>query len=276
VEKIISNRKIPSKHKIKEDARTLQGEIKKAIDQRRIDNLNRADEGERGEGGDEDFDPPVEVFFAHDLSAEPGGVYRYQAKLQTFNQYATVVERLKDPTHATQVYIESEWSAPSDPVEVPSQQRIFLASAKTDSAQFEIYQWHQGRWLKEKFSAKIGEMIGGDRRVQIERERTNVTFDTGVRLIGLVQDRPYVPRKKKRSGAVELGETETSAAAVCQRRDGSTMELIQAVGKSDEERKLIEEAIKIDKRKKRKKAAKEESDQPRPPGGRGRGRGGGG
>jgi len=161
-------------------------------------------------------------------------------------------------------------------VEVPSQQRIFLASAKTDSAQFEIYQWHQGRWLKEKFGAKIGEIIGGDRRVQIERERTTVTFDTGVRLIGLVKDRAYVPRKKKRSGAVEIGETETSTAAVCARRDGSTMELIQAAGKSDEERRLIEEAIKIDKRKKRKKAAKEEEDEPRSPAGRGRGRGGGG
>ncbi len=276
VAKIISNRKIPSKHKIKEQARTLQGEIKKALDQRRIDDLNRADEGERNEGGDEDFDPPVEVFFAHDLTAEPGGVYRYQVKLQTFNQYAAVVERLKDPNDATEVYVESEWSAPSDAVEVPSQQRIFLASAKTDSAQFEIYQWHQGRWLKEKFGAKIGEIIGGDRRVQIERERTTVTFDTGVRLIGLVKDRAYVPRKKKRSGAVEIGETETSTAAVCARRDGSTMELIQAAGKSDEERRLIEEAIKIDKRKKRKKAAKEEEDEPRSPAGRGRGRGGGG
>ncbi len=275
VEKIISYRKIPSKHRIKEDARALQAKIKKAIDQRRIDELNRSDEDERDEGNEENLDRPEEIVFAHDLSAEPGGVYRYQVKLRTFNQYATVVERLKDPLDATQVYVESEWSAPSDPVEVPSQQRIFLASAKTDSAQFEIYQWHQGRWLKEKFSAKIGEIIGGDRRVQIARERTSVTFDTGVRLIGLVKDRPYVPRKKRRNGAVELGEIETSAAAVCQRRDGNTMELIQAAAKTDEERKLIEEAIKIDRRKSRRRSAKEDPDKPRPPGGRGRGRGGG-
>lgn len=275
VEKILGYRKIPAKHRIKAEARALQAKIKKASDRRRIDELNRANEDQRDEGGDEDFDPPVEVFFAHDLSAEPGSIYRYQVKLQTFNQYATVVERLKDPIDATQVYVESDWSAPSDPVEVPSQQRIFLASAKSASAQFEIYQWHQGRWLKEKFSAKIGEIIGGDRRVQIERVRTDVTFDTGIRLIGLVEDRPYVPRKKKRNGAVELGETETSTAAVCQRRDGSTMELIQAAGKSDEERKLIEEAIKIDKRKSRRRSAREDPDDPRSPGGRGRGRGGG-
>ena len=275
VEKVLGYRKIPPKHRIKEKAFALQAEIKKAIDQRRIDDLKRASENERDAGDEGDFDRPEEIVFAHDHSAEPGSVYRYQVKLQTFNQYATVVERLKDPIDATQIYIESDWSAPSDPVEVPSQQRIFLASAKTESAQFEIYQWHQGRWLKEKFSTKIGEIIGGGRRVLIDRKRTEVKFDTGVRLIGLVEDRPYVPRKKKRNGTVELGEIETSAAAMCQRRDGSTMELIQAAGKTDEERKLIEEAIKIDKRKKRKKAAKEGDDGLRPPGGRGRGRGGG-
>ena len=273
VKQIISNRKIPSKHRIKEEARALQEEIKKAIDQREIDDLKRASEDPREQGGDEDFDPPVEIVFAHDHTAEPGSVYRYQVKLQTFNQYATVVERLKDPTDATQVYIESDWSAPSDPVEVPSQRRIFLASSKTDSAQFEIYQWHQGRWLKEKFSTKIGETIGGDRRVQIARERIDVEFDTGFRLIGLVKDRPYVPRRKKRNGTVELGETKTSAAAVCQRRDGSTMELIQAAAKTDEERKLIDEAIKLDKRRKRKRDAKDDDGEPRSPGGRGRGGG---
>ena len=276
VEKIINNNKIPSNHRLKEDARTLRNEIEAAVKDREIEDLRRASQDQGDEGADEDLDRPVEIVFAHDLSAEPGGVYRYQVKLQTFNQYATVVERLKDPVDATQVYVESEWSAPSDPVEVPSQQRIFLVSAKTDSAQFEIYQWHQGRWLKEKFSAKIGEIIGGDRRVQIERKRTIVKFDTGVRLIGLVKDRPYIPRKKKRDGSFELGEADTSAAAVGQRQDGSTIELIQAAAKTDEERKLIEEAIKLDKRKKRKRAAKADKDEPPPSGGRGRGRGGGG
>lgn len=276
VQKIISNRKIPGRHKIKEDALTLKSEIEAAVKNREIEDLKRAGEDEHDEGVDEDFYRTEEIFFAHDLSAEPGGVYRYQVKLQTFNQYATVVERLKDPTDATQVYVESEWSAPSDSVEVPSQQRIFLASAKTDAAQFEIYQWYQGRWLKEKFSAKIGEIIGGNRKVQIARERTIVKFDTGVRLIGLVEDRPYVPRKKKRDGSFELGEADTSAAAVCQRQDGSTMELLQAAGKTDEERKLMEEAIKLDKRRSRRRSSREDpEDEPRSPGGRGRGRGGG-
>lgn len=275
VDKIIKNGKIPSNHRIKEDARALRDEIARAIEQRQIDELKRAGEDRPEEDTEEVLDQLEEIFFAHDLSAEPGQVYRYQVKLQTFNQYATVVERLKDPADATQVYVESEWSEPSDPVEVPSQQRVFLASAKTDSAQFEIYQWHQGRWLKEKFSTKVGELIGGDRRVQIARERTHVNFDTGIRLIGLVEDRPYVLRRRKRDGSFELGETQTSSAAVCQRRDGTTIELIQSAGKADEERKLMEEAMKLDKRRTRRKEDKAAKDELQVPGERRRGRGGG-
>ena len=90
-----------------------------------------------------------------------------------------------------------------------------------------------------------------------------------------MEDRPYVPRKRKRNGSFELGEPDTSSAAMCQRKDGDMMELIQAAGKTDEERKLIDEAIKLDRKKKRRRDAKDDDGEPREPGGRGRGRGGG-
>ncbi len=273
-EKILNTAKIPKKNRIKEEARALLDEIKEAIRKRDIEIVKGQGNDNEGEDEEGEVQRTEDIFFAHDITAEPGATYRYQLKVQAFNQYATIADRLKDPRDALKVYIESKWSPLTDPVVIPSQQRVFLASAKIESAQFDIYQWFRGMWVREKFSAKIGEKIGGPKRVLIGRERTNVQFETGARLVELIAEKPYIPRKKQRDGSVVLGEPKTSAAALCQRDSGEVFELVQAVGKSDKERKLIDEEMKQAKRRKRGRSRDKQGRQP--PSGGGRGRGGGG
>lgn len=276
VDKIIGMKGIPRGNKIKEKARVLLEEI--LAEQRRREIESMRDGGVVTDGQEEqEVVRTKDIFFAHDMQAEPGATYRYELKIQAFNQYVAIADRLKNPIQdATKIYIESEWSPPTDPVRVPSQQRVFLASAKTEAAQFEVYKWFQGAWLREKFSTKIGERIGGSRRVMVEGRRTNVEFETGLLLLDLLADRLFIPRKQQRDGSVELGEPESSAAAVCQRQDGKVLELVQAQGKIDEERKLIEDDMKNAKRRARRPGRRRPASPPGGRGGRGGGRGGGG
>ncbi|MCH8853302.1 MAG: hypothetical protein IID41_11725, partial [Planctomycetes bacterium] len=100
--------------------------------------------------------------------------------------------------------------------------------------------------------------------------------ETGLLLLDLLQDRPFIPRKRQRDGSVELGEPETSAAAICQRQDGKVLELVQAQGKIDAERKVIEEEMKDAKRRSRRPRRHRQAPPSGRSGGRGGGRGGGG
>ncbi len=269
-ETILSTRKAPKK--VKQEARVLLEEIDEMIRQREIAVARRGGGDKQGGEDDEELDRRTEdIVFAHDLTAEPGASYRYQMKIQAFNQYATVVERMKDPLDALEIYIESEWSEPTAAVVIPSQQRVFLASAKEESAQFDIYQWVRGAWVKEKFNAKIGERIGGSKRVMIEGDRTSVEFDTQATLVELIPERPYIPRKRQRDGSFVLGEPEVSTAALCQWSSGEVFELVALAAKDDEERRQIEDSIKNARRSKR-KPPKRDMGLGRPAG---RGRGGG-
>lgn len=275
-DKILAMKGIPRGHKVKEQARVLVEEILAEQRKREIESMR---DGGAVAGGEleEEKVRTKDIFFAHDTEAEPGSTYRYQLKIQAFNYYVAIADRLKNPLEdATKIYIESEWSPPTDPVKVPSQQRVFLASAKAEAAQFEIYKWFQGSWLREKFSTKIGERIGGSRRIVVDGQRTHVEFETGLLLLDLLQDRPFIPRKRQRDGSVELGEPETSAAAICQRQDGKVLELVQAQGKIDAERKVIEEEMKDAKRRSRRPRRHRQAPPSGRSGGRGGGRGGGG
>lgn len=276
VDGILKNNKIPIRHRIKKEADALRVEIERKLYEKEKEEIVKGGEAEPDDSTEE-IERTAEILLAHDLSGKPGAVYRYRAKVLAFNQYATIVDRLKNSEDATKVFIESEWSPESEPVVVPPLQLLHLASAKEDTGRFDILQWVKGQWVDAVLTAKIGEYIRGTKKIVHRDEgRIDIDFDTRSVLVDISNDRTYIPRKKQKDGTIVLGEPELSDAALCRRDDGEVFELVVSEGKNDEEWELI--LIEMEAMKKATRPRRPGTTTPpgtAPPGGRG-GRGGGG
>lgn len=189
--------------------------------------------------------PTEQVYLAHDLTAEPGGVYRYRMKIQAYNQYAGIPSRLKNPVDATLAMIDGEWSPPSDPVRIPVLQHIFLTSVREEKneARFDVYKWVKGVWQKQQLNAEIGERVQGTKRLQVDGKRVNIEFDTLQVLLDIVPGRTYVPLSGERDGSVVAARpVESVAVLLVDDRTGRVTERVLEADKDDPHRALVERA----------------------------------
>lgn len=235
------------------DAEARLDEIEDALKARRKAEGLRGDQ----EDDEEEVELVEHVFLAHDMNARQGETYRYRMKVQAYNQYATIIDRLKDRNEATKVFLEGEWSVPGDPIRMPALQRVFLSSTKIKDdikeARFEVYNWVQGQWVDFQFRTKVGEEIGSEKRVPVGKAKQRVDFGTGLVLLAINPNRSYVPLKKQRDGSFEAAAPELSAAALCLDADGNLLERIAAIDRRNEDKAAIEDEMSAAKRAQRRR-----------------------
>lgn len=254
VQKVLTNKTLP--RKAREDAEQLESQILKRQGELEREAILAEEQAEGGEAaGDEAPQRREEIYLAHDLGAEPGARYRYRAGLQAYNQYAAVPDRLQSVDEAAQVFISSEWSEPSDPVDVPPLKRVFLTKAEPDrgSARFDVYVWTRGGWVKDNVAVKIGESIGKKEKVQHYGlgDKIDVEFDTGLVVLDVLPEteRSYVAVKHDSDGGILAADPVKTNAVLCAAADRRIVEFLEEADKDSPDRRHIEDEIDDAKRK---------------------------
>lgn len=128
------------------------------------------------------------AIWAYDITGTPGETYRYRLGVRLLNGYVGVPHLLADPKDAAQMTIQSEWSAPSEPVIIPEDTRFYLTRVSgPDEASVEVWKWRRGQWRSEKFNVTVGEMIG-----EKKKDRTldlDVDYSTNATVVQIEEDR---------------------------------------------------------------------------------------
>ena len=160
-----------------------------------------------------DANVPVQLVWAHDaesFSVRSGRTYQYRMRARIYNQSQAKPTVLNKPEDAEVAYLVGEWSEPSVPVGIAPDTVFFVKSSKPgkdDPAEgkcsVEVFKWYHGEWIKARFDARVGDVVGGRKRVEAPdmegrpvRERIN--FDTGARVVAIEFDRPWYERRGSR------------------------------------------------------------------------------
>ncbi len=143
-------------------------------------------------------DEPL-LIWAFDDTAEPGKVYRYRLRVGVFNPVAgtnQLVER--DMDKKDQVILWSDFSAVTQPVEIPKMLYLFAKNVqeRTKTATVEVARYRLGYWRTEDFQVQPGESIGKEvepKEEEEDRPRSRLLADsrlTDPRASLLMQDMP--------------------------------------------------------------------------------------
>ena len=112
----------------------------------------------------------------------------------------------------------------------------------------------QGGWIKQPFSAKVGERIGRLKRVDhplLSSQKLSVDFDTGVLLMDINDARPFLPLKRERDGSLSPEQPKPSVAVLCVDESGRPFERIQAADRGNLAKRAIDEEMKSRRKKKK-------------------------
>ena len=149
-----------------------------------------------GEEAADASDKQIELV-VYDLAAPPDRDYRYRLRVRCWNRFVGRPQSVHDAADARQFALASAWSKPSEPVRVAAPVRLFAYSPglADGQANFEVWRWHRGAWVRKLFAASVGETIGESARVRIpastpEGKPTRATVDltTPYVLLGIQPD----------------------------------------------------------------------------------------
>jgi hypothetical protein len=179
----------------------------------------------------------------HDVSVEPGKTYRYRVRARLWNRYVGRRAALRNPERAADTILVGEWSLPSAPITVAPKRHFFVVSPNfgEPAASVDVFTWHRGNWLREKFNVKIGETIGGPARVKTgalnEAGRAiseEVDFSTGALVLDLRIDEPVMYRRAAgRGGEFSYTDTEGLVLVYLDPADGQVKQRISNVDRAE-------------------------------------------
>ncbi len=143
----------------------------------------------------------VAVWF-HDDSVEPGKTYRYRMRVKLWNRYVGRLASLADPEQAQQTVLIGEWSLPGDPITIAPKLHFFVRSQKWNepAAQVDVFAWHKGKWLREPFDVRVGEVIGAVKEIKVGEDedgkalRESVDFTTHAIVMDIRPEEPVLTR----------------------------------------------------------------------------------
>lgn len=173
--------------------------------------------------------PRLTPVWAHDLSAAPGATYRYRLRVVLWNRYVGRPRALANAADAARPVVHGAWSAASAPITVAAPRRFYVVGpgVAAGTASIEVWAWHEGLWLRERFEAGVGEPIGALRTVKTGRLddegreiRASVDFSVGAVLLDV--DRPQALAGPglaavHQGTAIEITYVDTVAGGVWQR-----------------------------------------------------------
>ncbi len=209
------------------------------------------DEWERPHEGPEGNAGMLPVWF-HDVSVELGKTYRYRTRVRLWNRYVGRAEALQDPAQAKRSVLIGEWSLPSDPVTATPDTYFFLLGSRRDTqtAVVEVWKWREGAWINKSFTAAVGDVIGGVRRIRLdtpdgdgERTYARVDFTTGAVVLDLRFDEPVDHGvAASRTDVFDRRPIETLVMTYLDPLSGQVKQRVQAFDRYDPIRKKLREA----------------------------------
>ncbi len=131
--------------------------------------------GEPGQPGAADMTGDIKIW-AHDLTVQPGRVYRYRVIVHLLNplfqKQGIDPEQEKENYH--KLAVASEPSAWSDPVQIEPDLFFFLTRAQASSAQIEIWRIFNGVWENHVMNVRPGELMGEDKQIPVNEQPMTV------------------------------------------------------------------------------------------------------
>jgi len=140
------------------------------------------------------------LFRYFDFDVEPGAVYRYRIQIEYKNpNFGKPIELLESPDVAEGRTKKSDWSAPTNPVQVRPKSDYFLTNVDFDRARrqnlasLDLYQWNAptGTVVNETIRVTIGDRIADDIQTKVVNpldesyEPQDLTVDSGHVLVDL-------------------------------------------------------------------------------------------
>ncbi|MCC7293359.1 MAG: hypothetical protein IT449_14965 [Phycisphaerales bacterium] len=173
-----------------------------------------------------------------------GQTYQYRIRAKVFNPYYGQPQSLKNPEDAKIAFVTGEWSEPSDPIYVEPDTQYFARSTSKDKdaehVTFEMYKWYDGLWVKGTFKLGIGDLVGGESRVQIaEDEKPSIPFDAAALVLDVNFDRPWCGRGKSGKEGIRFSETKAAESIVLVDAAGNISERILDIDKATPKQKEI-------------------------------------
>lgn len=124
---------------------------------------------------------------AVDLDATAGQSYVYRMRYEVLNPFYGEVSELKNPADARLATLLSDWSPPSEPVEIRTDTYYFVkgVNPKNRTADVDVFKLRGGKFVQGKFTVGVGEAIGKKQRVP---KIGDVDFNTGAIVVDVVSD----------------------------------------------------------------------------------------
>jgi hypothetical protein len=122
---------------------------------------------------------------AIDLDATAGQSYVYRIRYEVVNPFYGEAIALKNPADARLATLMSDWSPPSEPVEIRTDTYYFVRSVnlKNRTADVDVFKLRGGKFVQGKFTVNVGDPIGKKQRVA---KLGDVDFGTGAMLVDIV------------------------------------------------------------------------------------------
>lgn len=224
---------------------------------------------------------PVQQIWSHDCwpgSVQSGKVYQYRMRFLILNRYAGNPAVLRNRQDAARIFIESEWSEPTEPIYVEPDSQLYAVAplAEREQVKFEMFRWYEGYWVKNGTARfGIGDTLLETARAQIPLrdgsgvDEPPVPFGTDATIIDIDYDRLFRQRGKSGSEGVKFDRVSSTTAVTFVDAAGRLHERLVDLDRDDPGRKDVSERVWVPPRK------KEEPVKPLAPG-LGSGRSGGG
>lgn len=200
---------------------------------------------------------PTQQFWIHDAipgSVEGGRTYQYRIRAAIAHLLAGHPDRFRDPLHAAELSLYSEWSEPIE-VTVPREMWFFVTSKDSRKHQVgvEFYRWFEGNWVKAPRRVKVGlgDGLRTDQRTVVqspddpdETERPTVTYQADAAVVDIDFNRTFRERKKgKGRGGVKFGQPTTACCVVMADSAGRLHERFVPMEKRDPRKKIVADKV---------------------------------
>ena len=190
-------------------------------------------------------DPMDSMVWAHDLTALPGGKYRYRIRVAVLNPLYQRHERLVEEqiALADELSLESDPSPWTAPISIHPKTYFFLVHGnwRDQEGIFEVYRVFNGRWRREDFAVRPGEPIGGIRTLRSEDVESEIDLSVGAIVVDLdAEARSTINRGRTtvRMLYLETGQDQLMERTVESDKDDATR--VHLRNQSELEEKLME------------------------------------